>query len=120
MSTAKFTSISQLTVYLTGLEARLDKLEYENESLRDDINRAKQENLELRQSMPQPQMDIDEKDARKLLRALPETGLLSRSFITRAFTVWGHYFVAQLIISLGIFAVYVVVAMLLLGGLQGR
>jgi hypothetical protein len=31
---------------------------------------------------------------------LPETGLLSHRFMKRAFTVWGHNFVIQLIISL--------------------
>lgn len=30
------------------------------------------------------------------------SGMMSSSFMTRAFSVWGHYFVAQLIIGLGI------------------
>ena len=34
---------------------------------------------------------------------LPDTSLVSDSFLTRAFTVWGHYFVAQLIISIPFF-----------------
>ena len=30
---------------------------------------------------------------------LPNHGLMSDNFLYRAFTVWGHYFVAQLIIA---------------------
>jgi hypothetical protein len=30
---------------------------------------------------------------------LPDTDLLSRNFLKRAFAVWGHYFIAQLIIG---------------------
>jgi len=43
---------------------------------------------------------------------LPKTGLLSPSFIHRAFTVWGLYFVAQLIISVPIVCIYVIITML--------
>jgi len=33
-------------------------------------------------------------------RSLPDLGILSRNFLTRAFSVWGLYFVAQLLISI--------------------
>jgi hypothetical protein len=36
----------------------------------------------------------------KRVAALPETALLSQSFLSRAFTVWGHLFVAQLILAI--------------------
>lgn len=39
-------------------------------------------------------------------RDLPNTSLLSHNFLARAFAVWGHYFVAQLIITLVIGACY--------------
>ena len=34
--------------------------------------------------------------------ALPKTALLSPNYLARAFAVWGHYFVANLIIGLAI------------------
>jgi hypothetical protein len=45
---------------------------------------------------------------------LPKTGLLSPSFIQRAFTVWGHYFVAQLIISIPIVCIYFILILTIL------
>lgn len=36
---------------------------------------------------------------------LPETALVSPSFLSRAFAVWGHYFVAQLLIAVPIYFV---------------
>ena len=45
---------------------------------------------------------------------LPRTALLSDNYLSRAFAVWGHYFVAQLIIAIPIFLIYVIVFVLLL------
>lgn len=42
---------------------------------------------------------------------MPRTQLLSPKFLTRAFAVWGHMIVAQLIIALPIYAVFFVLAM---------
>jgi hypothetical protein len=39
---------------------------------------------------------------------LPQTKLLAASFMSRAFAVWGHYFVANLIIGVIAFAVTLV------------
>jgi hypothetical protein len=36
----------------------------------------------------------------------PQTNLLSPNFLTRVFAVWGHYFVAQLVIGFVIFIVF--------------
>ena len=47
-------------------------------------------------------------------RDLPSTNIISDSFLSRAFTVWGHYFVAQLIIGLCLLSVYFVVFFLFL------
>jgi hypothetical protein len=45
-------------------------------------------------------------DLRKTLEGLPKTSLLSTQFLVRAFTVWGHLFVAQLILAIP-FAIFV-------------
>jgi hypothetical protein len=36
---------------------------------------------------------------------IPNTSLLSPKFVTRAFTVWGHLWVAQLIIALPLYCI---------------
>jgi hypothetical protein len=41
---------------------------------------------------------------------LPDTDLLSPSFLRRAFTVWGHMFVAQLLIAIPIYCVIFLLA----------
>jgi hypothetical protein len=43
---------------------------------------------------------------------LPVTNLLSNKFLTRAFAVWGHVFVAQLIIALIFYGLVFVLAIL--------
>ncbi len=37
-----------------------------------------------------------------LEKKVPETGVINGSFLKRAFTIWGHYFVANLIIGAGV------------------
>lgn len=44
-------------------------------------------------------------------RALPDLGILSRNFLTRAFSVWGLYFVAQLLIGIVITCITVLLGM---------
>ena len=44
---------------------------------------------------------------------LPDTKLLSAKFMTRAWAIWGHYFVAQLVLTVIIWAVLFVVFLLL-------
>ena len=46
-----------------------------------------------------------------LATKLPNTALISPSFMSRAFAVWGHYFVAQLIIAIPIYIIVFLIAM---------
>ena len=46
---------------------------------------------------------------------LPKSTLFNPHFIPRAFAVWGHYFVAQLIIGLAFFILYILVVVVILG-----
>lgn len=47
----------------------------------------------------QRQLAIQSKRIADLEARLPKTNLLSRSYLSRAFAVWGHNFVSSLIIS---------------------
>jgi hypothetical protein len=89
---AQFKNMNELTVYLDAMESRVKALENQNDSLRRYITEMGS-------------------DAAKML---PKTGLLSPSFIQRAFTVWGHYFVAQLIISIPIVCIYFILILTIL------
>ena len=88
----QFNNMNDLTVYLTALEDRVRALESQNESLKRYVT------------------DLGG-DAQKML---PKTSLLSPSFIQRAFAVWGHYFVAQLIIGIPIACIYFAIVYLML------
>ncbi|MGB8212294.1 MAG: hypothetical protein WCE68_01935 [Anaerolineales bacterium] len=88
----QFSNMNELTSYLETLENRIKTLESQNESL-------------------ERYMTGMAGDAAKML---PKTGLLSRSFLQRAFTVWGHYFVAQLIISIPFICIYLVLVFTIL------
>jgi len=83
MST-KFNNMNELTSYLDAMENRVKTLESQNEIFRRYI------------------ADM----GKNVDTMLPNTMLLSRSFIQRAFTVWGHYFVAQLLISIPFVCIY--------------
>lgn len=48
---------------------------------------------------------------------LPLTNLLSHNFLIRAFAVWGHYFVAQLIIVAILWVVSLCLSLLMAGSL---
>ena len=74
----QFNNMNELTSYLEAMNNRVKTLENQNVQLRNSISQLGEE---------APKM-------------LPETGLLSRHFMKRAFTVWGHNFVIQLLISL--------------------
>ncbi len=43
----------------------------------------------------------------------PQLGITSKNFLTRAFSVWGLYFVAQLLISIGIGCIMVIISLIL-------
>jgi hypothetical protein len=82
--------MNELTSYLASLESRIQALESQNSALQKYIG------------------DLGG-DAQKML---PKTSLLSPNFLQRAFTVWGHYFVAQLIIGVPLFCIYMIITYL--------
>lgn len=45
--------------------------------------------------------------------ALPQYGILSKNFLTRAFSVWGLYFVASLLIGIALSCVGVILGLLM-------
>jgi len=89
----QFNSMNELTSYLDNMEKRVKTLEEQNDYLRSVI--------------PEGEQDAT--------RTLPDTNLLNHNFFKRAFTVWGHYFLAQLIISLVI--IIILATLLLIPGL---
>ena len=52
----------------------------------------------------------DVRDRQDAMPALPQTNLLSGSFFSRAFAVFGHYFVASLIITAPLIIVMILIA----------
>lgn len=98
MTTPQFQSMTDLTAYLEAQQQRITALEGELQTLKAGIR----------------PVEAQQQETLALVRAaLPQTGLFSRSYFTRAFTVWGHYFVAQLLIALGVGVIYL--AILLFG-----
>lgn len=53
----------------------------------------------------------------RLSIALPSTKLVSPNFMSRAFAVWGHYFVAQLIIGLIVGVIWMVLGLIFAGSI---
>jgi hypothetical protein len=45
---------------------------------------------------------LEQQVASKQVGGLPNTALISRNFLSRAFAVWGHFFVSNLLISLAL------------------
>ena len=93
VSTPSFRNMNELTNYLTIMETRLATLESENTALRNALSQVKHK---------------AEAQTFKTERGLPDTGIVSDSFFVRAFTIWGHYFVAQLIIGIPFFICYLI------------
>jgi len=100
----KFSNLNELTAYLTQLENRVTLAESDNKTQREVVEHMAGENKAL---------------ADFIRETIPKTTLFSRSFMLRAFTVWWHYFVAQLIIALGVFILVMVISLLAFGGLGG-
>lgn len=48
---------------------------------------------------------------------LPKTNVIAQGFLTRAFAIWGHYFVAQLLISLVIAAITLLLSVVFAGSM---
>lgn len=98
-------SMNELVDYLGNLEERLKTLEAENANLR---------------AIQPKSAGVDgNMIARYVSRALPQTNLLSPGFLKRAFTVWGHFFVANLIIGTIVGILYACLMMAMFGSLFG-
>jgi len=91
-------NLNDLNDHLTALEERIAVLEQEDRTIKGAINEV---NHNLQYNNQQSN--------------LPTTGLLSRNFFTRAFTVWGHYFVASFIIGLIVAFIYMALFVFILG-----
>ena len=101
-----FKSMEDLTSYLTGVEERIKSLEAENTTLRSSLAEKK---------------TIDGNViARYVVKSLPQTNLLSPGFFRRAFAVWGHFFVANLIIGTIVFIGYLCLMTVLFGSVLGN
>ena len=56
---------------------------------------------------------LEQMVANQPLHGQSQFGITSKNFLTRAFSVWGLYFVAQLLISIGITCILVVVSLIM-------
>lgn len=103
--TSQFKNMNELVDYLGVLEQRVNVLEEENNRLR---------------ALPQPKATVDgNMISRYVSQILPQTNLFSPSFMKRAFAVWGHFFVANLIISTIGVALYICLMLVLGASLFG-
>ena len=101
----QFKNMNELVEYLGTMEERLRKVEVENRILRE---------------TPPNREKIDGNViARYVSRSLPQTNLLDPSFLKRAFAVWGHFFVANLIIGISVGIAYACLMMVLFGSMFG-
>jgi hypothetical protein len=100
MARPDINNLNDLNDYLSLLEERIVLLEQEDRTIQGAINEVNH-NL---QTHNQP-------------ANLPATGLLSRNFFTRAFTVWGHYFVASFIIGLVVAFIYMILFVFIFGNM---
>lgn len=102
----QFKSMNELVEYLGRLEERVKYLEEENRQLR---------------TAPAPTSlsNIDERTVAKYVASfLPLTNIVHPSFLKRAFAVWGHFFVAHLIISLPFILLYFCLLVLAFSSIQ--
>ncbi|NOH00634.1 MAG: hypothetical protein HND47_00990 [Chloroflexi bacterium] len=61
---------------------------------------------------------LDERVRDVQYKKLPKTNLISKNFIKRSFAVWGHFFIANLIITLILGAIYIGIAIAILGNVS--
>jgi len=92
------------------LEERLINLEIEKEKL---------------QAIASPREVVreivnEEAIERVVLDYLPDTNLMDHSFLKRAFAVWGHFFVANLIIGILVGVAYACLMMAVFGSVFGN
>jgi hypothetical protein len=83
--------MDELVAYLSVLEERVNALEQENHQLR----------------MIMPQEILTENTISKTVsKTLPKSNVISRSFLARAFAIWGHFMVANLMIGFIFLIIY--------------
>ena len=101
-----FKSLDELVQYLGSLEERVQYLEEENQKLR-----------AAPVSATTSAANVDERTIAKMVASfLPLTNIVHPSFMKRAFAVWGHFFVANFIISIPFTILYFCIVMLTLRG----
>lgn len=88
----QFKNMKELVEYLQRLEERVSKLEAENHSLRSiqTTNEPVNGNMIIKYAS----------------RLIPQTSLFSPNFLTRAFTVWGHFMAANFLVSAVFMVIY--------------
>jgi hypothetical protein len=90
----QFKSMSELIDYLAEVERRMDHLESENAALRSQLETVDTRSLDVIAFVKEN---------------WPKTGLVSKSWWIRALSVYGYYFVIQLIVGLILFILYLVI-----------
>jgi hypothetical protein len=101
----KFKSLDELVQYLATLEERVQYLEEEDQRLRS------------APVLASTTTSVDERTIAKMVASfLPLTNIVHPSFLKRAFAVWGHFFVANFLISIPFTILYFCVVMLALRG----
>ena len=99
----QFKSMNELVEYLGRLEERVKYLEEENQKLR---------------AAPASTGMVDERTIAKYVASfLPLTNIVHPRFLYRAFAIWGHFFVANLIISIPFTILYFCLVSLMLSRL---
>ncbi len=101
----QFKSMNELVEYLGKLEERVNALEAENANLRSIV--------------PVKESIDGNAIARYVSNSLPQTDIINRSFLRRAFAVYGHFFVANLIVSAVVFLIYLCLMAVLFGSALG-
>jgi hypothetical protein len=96
-------TLDEVNIFLSMQEKRISDLE--------EINHDLFEKLEEEYDTHNEIIDIVD-------NAIPNSSILSDSFLARAFAIWGHFFIAQLIIGLVIGAFYLIIILLILGGIK--
>lgn len=105
MATPQFKNMNELVEYLSTLEERIRIVEDENQALK----------------VAQSKNIIDGSLVSKMIsRHLPKSDMFSPSFFKRAFAVWGHFFVANLIIGSIAGALYFCFVWMLLSTMLGN
>lgn len=105
----QFKSMDDLSKYLDELEKRIDTIAPGNEKIETTNIVNYLGELEKRIDFLEQINRIAEKNIQ-----LPKTNLLDKRFLIRSFAVWGHFIIANLIISAVLGAGYMCIFLLLL------